>query len=502
MREKRTGFMLPFKSTVVLLAFLAAAGCKKAQAPADEAQQANKTPVANLQTLSTGLIVGINGHPLNTVAYNANSSTIAGVDYTTQSAMVKAMNMTYYRVDVATDANGKATNEAKLLDIIAKCQVNNIKVLPMIYDRCNYSGTTTSNYNAAYTQMAGFATLYGQYFDYFELGNEWELFDDLLLSGTGQSQSNYDMPKVLLAEQYVKGMENGLKSVLPSKQSIVNTAGYLPTFWMDRMYAAAPSINICGWHLYADMPPAYLANLGISNIHQYLWNRYHRPIWYTESGYRFKTTYTQQQNEDASNTWRTTLTQDATADPNVKAIIFYELLDEPERSGFSPYNFQEENFGWVKFNGYPGKTNQTTWNTWKADPNRYQNWSYKTPAAELVGPDLIVTDITWAPSSPHTGNSVVFTVTVKNVGVAATPAGTILGVSFKVDGNSAGCNGTSTASLAPGATRILTANGCSPSSWTAIVGTHSVVAMVDDQSRIRESDETNNTRTESVTVTN
>jgi hypothetical protein len=501
--------ILSLKSMLVLISLLAVAGCKKNQLPADSSSAIATVPNANLKTQSTPLITGINGHPFNTVAYNANSSTIAGVDYTTQANMVKAMGMTYYRVDVATDANGKATNETKLLDLIAKCQVNNIKVLPMIYDRCNYSGTTTSNYNAAYTQMAGFATLYGQYFDYFELGNEWELFDDLLLRApnlppnfhNGRDSTDYDLPRVNLAAQYVKGMEAGLKSVLPSKQSIVNTAGFFPTYWMDRMYAAAPTINVCGWHLYADMPAGYV-NLGVTNIHQYLYNRYHRPIWYTESGYRFKTTLTQQANEDASNDWRNTLTTQATADPNVKAIIFYELLDEPERSGFSPYNFQEENFGWVKFNNYPGKTDQSAWNAWKANPARYQDWSYKRPAAELVGSDLVVTDISWSPATVHTGNTVTFTVTVKNNGVAATPAGTILGVSFKVDGHSAGCNGTSTASLAPGATRTLTANGCSPSTWTALVGTHSVVATVDDQSRIRESDETNNTRTESITVTN
>ena len=489
------------KGAIILLSFLSVAGCKKAQIPTNDPQDAAKGAAGNLQTLSTDLIVGINGHPLNTVAYNANSSTIAGIDYTTQSNMVKAMGMTYYRIDVATDANGKSTNEAKLLDLIAKCQANNIKVLPMIYDRCSYSGTTTSNYNAAYTQMAGFATLYGQYFDYFELGNEWELFDNLLLDGhLGQAQTDYDMPRVLLAEQYVKGMEAGLKSVLPGKQSIVNTAGFFSTFWMDRMFAAAPTINICGWHLYANMPAAYASNNLTTNIHQYLFKRYHHPIWYTESGYSFKTPLTQQANEDASNDWRNTLTTQATADPNVKAILFYELLDEPELGT----QFTEQNFGFVKFNNYPGHSNTAAYNTWLANPNRYQDWSYKRPGAELVGPDLIVTDVTWSPASPHTGNSVVFTATVKNIGVAATPAGVIVGVGFKVDGHSAGCNGSSSASLAPGASITLTANACSPNAWTALVGTHTVVATVDDpaNAQIRESNEANNTLSKTITVVN
>jgi hypothetical protein len=375
--------MLPLISMATVLIFLAVAGCKKSHSTTEE--PVVTPPADTSKTKSTDLIIGINGHPFNTVAYNANSSTIAGIDYDTQCNMVKAMGMTYYRLDISTDANGKSTNESKLLSMIAKCQAKNIKILPMIYDRCSYTGTTTSNYSAAYTQMAGFATLYGQYFDYFELGNEWELFDDLLLNGKlGTVQADYDMPKLLLAEQYVKGMEAGLKSVLPNKQSIVNTAGFFPTFWMDRMFAAAPTINICGWHYYANVPAAYVSNNLTTNIHQYLYNRYHRPIWYTEAGCIFKTTLTQQANEDASNAWRTTLIAQAKADPNVKAVIFYELLDEPERSGFSPYNFQEENFGWVKYNNYPGKTDQAAWNAWKADPNRYQNWTYKKPAAEQL----------------------------------------------------------------------------------------------------------------------
>lgn len=475
--------------------------CQKKQLSAETADTA--TDKGSLKTnVSTGLIVGINGHPLNTIEYNANGSTIAAINYQTQANMVKAMGMSYYRIDVSTSADGTAANEAKMLDIVAKCAANNIKVLPMIYDRCNYTASGTTNYNNAFAQMAGFATKYGQYFDYFELGNEWELFDDFYVTKPaphqGKDSTDYIMAKVRSAEQYVKGMEAGLKSVLPNKKTMVNTAGFLPTFWMDRMLAAAPTINILGWHWYADMPGAVGAP---QSIHDFLWNRYHKPIWYTETGYKSKKSNTQQQNEDGSNNWRITFTNEALANPHVEAIIFFQLLDLPERThSTTSYSYAEETLGWVKFNGYPGKDDPAAYNAWLADPNRYQNWSYKKPAAELVGPDLVVTDITWVPASPHAGDNVVFTATVKNVGAAATPAGTIVGVNFKVDGNSAGCNGSSTASLAPGATLTLTANGCSPSSWTAVAGSHSVVANVDDQLRIRESNETNNTLTKTITV--
>lgn len=117
-------------------------------------------------------------------------------------------------------------------------------------------------------------------------------------------------------------------------------------------------------------------------------------------------------------------------------------------------------------------------------------------------PDLVVTDITWSPASPATGNAVTFSATVKNQGTAATAGGTILGVAFQMDGagTTMWCDNYST-SLAPGASVTLTVNGgTNGSTWTATSGTHTVLAWVDDVNRIAESNETNNQRTESFTV--
>lgn len=119
-------------------------------------------------------------------------------------------------------------------------------------------------------------------------------------------------------------------------------------------------------------------------------------------------------------------------------------------------------------------------------------------------PDLIVTDISWSPASPQTGNAVTFSATIQNVGTAATPAGVIHGVEFQVDGVQVNWSDNSTASLAVNATRIVTANSGpngGSSTWTATSGTHSILATVDDVDRIVESNDNNNTRTESMSVT-
>ena len=117
-------------------------------------------------------------------------------------------------------------------------------------------------------------------------------------------------------------------------------------------------------------------------------------------------------------------------------------------------------------------------------------------------PDLIVTDVGWSPANPATGNAVTFNATIKNQGTAATPAGVIHGVSFWVDGTQVSWDGSSTASLAPGATRVLTASAgpTGSATWTATAGSHTVDAWVDDVNRMVESNENNNHLSEPITV--
>lgn len=104
-------------------------------------------------------------------------------------------------------------------------------------------------------------------------------------------------------------------------------------------------------------------------------------------------------------------------------------------------------------------------------------------------PDLLVTGVTYQPASPKAGDTVQFSISVKNAGTGSTPAGTILGVGLR-DGSGAtvAFTDTHTAALAAGATVVLTTNR----NWTAVAGTQTFVAHVDDVGRIPESNETNN----------
>jgi polyvinyl alcohol dehydrogenase (cytochrome) len=128
--------------------------------------------------------------------------------------------------------------------------------------------------------------------------------------------------------------------------------------------------------------------------------------------------------------------------------------------------------------------------------------AFSLPAA-AARPDLVVTSSGTTPTSPTAGAATKFVATVKNVGTAATPAGTIVGVLFRVDGVGTAFSDTWTASIAPGASVTLTTNGgpkAPGGAWTATAGVHSVVAHVDDVNRIAESHEGNNTLSSTLSV--
>ncbi|MFB9375489.1 CARDB domain-containing protein [Kineococcus gynurae] len=123
-------------------------------------------------------------------------------------------------------------------------------------------------------------------------------------------------------------------------------------------------------------------------------------------------------------------------------------------------------------------------------------------SAATARPDLVVTAVKWAPVATVAGQKVRFTATVTNRGTAATPAGTITGVGFSVNGKLVTWSDTERSAIAPGESRTLTANGgpTGDAAWTATSGRSSVTAFVDDAKRITESTETNNTLSATVDV--
>ncbi len=129
------------------------------------------------------------------------------------------------------------------------------------------------------------------------------------------------------------------------------------------------------------------------------------------------------------------------------------------------------------------------------------SWSSASQAKEIVPrnqltsqkPDLVVTDISWTPLSPVTGDEITFSATIKNQGTVPTPS-MLHAVAFKIDGQTVTWSVNYFSSLAPGESVTLTANdGVNGSTWKASAGTYNLIAHVDDQNIIFESNDNNNT---------
>ncbi|WP_053849861.1 CARDB domain-containing protein [Streptomyces sp. NRRL B-24085] len=106
-------------------------------------------------------------------------------------------------------------------------------------------------------------------------------------------------------------------------------------------------------------------------------------------------------------------------------------------------------------------------------------------------PDLVVTDLTWSPTSPSESDAVSVRATVRNAGNAAAPASTL---NVSVEGTVAGS--ASVGSLAAGqSTTVDVPVGKRP------MGSYTVSAVVDPDDTVTESDNGNNSRTAATKLT-
>jgi len=109
-----------------------------------------------------------------------------------------------------------------------------------------------------------------------------------------------------------------------------------------------------------------------------------------------------------------------------------------------------------------------------------------TTGVALSQPDLVVTDISLQPQSPHAGQEVTITATVRNAGTS--DAEGRFYVRFLMDGTQIDAPSISFG-LDAGRTKAVSV------SWTAQLGTHTIVVEADQPfDRIDESNETNNTK--------
>jgi subtilase family serine protease len=108
-------------------------------------------------------------------------------------------------------------------------------------------------------------------------------------------------------------------------------------------------------------------------------------------------------------------------------------------------------------------------------------------------PNLVVSSVSLSPAVPKIGDTVTVSAVIKNSGTAATNAGTSVVTGFTLDSTALTSPATST-SIAVNGTLTVT------STWTATAGAHTMTVTADKNNAITESSETDNARSQSLTV--
>ncbi|MGH2622628.1 MAG: hypothetical protein ACRDE7_03095, partial [Sphingobacterium sp.] len=336
--------------------------------------------------------IGINGHYASQDPYRNNSE----FSFDWQADAIQTMGFNSTRTDILAEADGTISNSgasgfrwARLLGtsgdatygdtgMYTKLKARNIKLLVMLYDRL-FNGdpetypwldmTDQEMFDAGYLMANGFVTNYKEALDleYLELGNEWELFRDIKTGPPGTGSSQYNLDRVR-ARFYTAGMNAGAKAAMPTIKTIFNTAGYLPTWWMDQVLNQAVisggvEIDVVGWHWYSEMQPLIkggqlptsplMPHSGseYTNITDALFDMWGKPVWYTEFGYRWdRNGKTQAENEADQVAMHNEFTAQCIGDPRIVGISTHELLDTI-RNG-TAHTSVEENYGLVGYNDF------------------------------------------------------------------------------------------------------------------------------------------------------
>ena len=108
-----------------------------------------------------------------------------------------------------------------------------------------------------------------------------------------------------------------------------------------------------------------------------------------------------------------------------------------------------------------------------------------TPAAPVLA-DLVVESITWSPENPSVGDTVTFTVTIKNQGPGDALAST---VNYGRDGATTRFDADSVSPIPSGQSAIETFT------WKAVAGSHTFTAFADGIRQVAETLEDNNVLT-------
>jgi len=216
---------------------------------------------------------GINGH-------------LAGSGYSTASAatqldQVKAMGMTYYRVDVNANTDGTVHDYATQFDTLySTAATKGVKLLCMIYAPYNLSATWQTNYNTGYNTVYNFLKKYPN-ITVIEEGNELDASPEFLGSSSddGASAGDYNATNVYLLGGCLTGMYNGAHAANPSARCIIDSINHPHWGWFQALQNNSVPWDITGVHWYSSSG-SILGTGGANGLDKY--SAFGKKIWVTE----------------------------------------------------------------------------------------------------------------------------------------------------------------------------------------------------------------------------
>lgn len=216
---------------------------------------------------------GVNGHPLSQEAYRGNIDS--------QIAVIKALGLSYYRIDMAHYSNGviDSTEAERFFRLRQLASQRAVTLVPIIFlpdAKAIYELDSATAYEKGRAVGQGFAHNYKSYFHYYELGNEYDI--DVLKKpeGDGSDTSHYDMGRFKILASALRGMSDGVKQEDTGCRVIISNAGWMHYAYFQLLEQAGVRFDIIGYHWYEDV--RHLRTV-LEALNMYFPAK---PVWFTE----------------------------------------------------------------------------------------------------------------------------------------------------------------------------------------------------------------------------
>jgi hypothetical protein len=275
---------------------------------------------------------GVNGHPLSQAAYY-------DVPIDEQLDLVSELGARWYRVDL--EAGSFRAQTARFDELVADASARGIRVLPVLLSSpgCQDPSATPARIReAAYEFASTVASRYKGRITHWELGNEFDAVAMIRKGETtrGGTEWKWDAPDGSSADDYaqdryekaraeIEGLCEGVKAADGRAQTIVDTAGWLHTGFIDRLVREDHvPFDILAWHWYSEMGDMTRVQ-GQTDLVAAL-RAYGKPLWITETSRRGGSSGgTERELSDYARTSIALLGRN----PRIGGVFVYELLDEP-----------------------------------------------------------------------------------------------------------------------------------------------------------------------------